>query len=359
MSCTSSMAARRAAPARPRASSLELGAAVDGVDQLGRAFGDAEHVAQPQLRQAQREIERLRARAPLAAAAGLGAFALVAFALLARHQLELARAAARPARLARGRAGRLGDVEQPGPAPLAGRAAPERERTNASAPAPQRLALPRSPAARPGARRRAPGARTPARARARRPARARRDPRRGQRIEAHRLAARGDRRQHVLAAVGEQHAGGRTAAAPRASSASGWPPGRSSCRPPSITNTRRARLERRARRGRHDRLLDVADEHLRGAARRHPGQVGMRVRARPARRPRPGRARRRRAARPRTRARSRACRCPAGRGRGRRARARPSGASAGVEHRARVRVRVDAGQRRESARAAERRRWAS
>ena len=82
------------------------------------------------------------------------------------------------------------------------------------------------------------------------------------------------------------------------------------------------RFERRARRGRHDRLLDVADEHLRGAARRDPGQVGMRTRARPARPPRPGRARRRRAARPRTRARPRACRSRPDRGRGRRARAR-------------------------------------
>ncbi len=47
---------------------LELRAAVDGVDQLGGAFAQAHEVAQPQLREAQTEIERAGALAPLAAA---------------------------------------------------------------------------------------------------------------------------------------------------------------------------------------------------------------------------------------------------------------------------------------------------
>ena len=38
-----------------------------------------------------------------------------------------------------------------------------------------------------------------------------------------------------------------------------------------------ARLERRARRGGDDRLVDVAPQHLVGAARAHPGQVGVRA----------------------------------------------------------------------------------
>ena len=104
---------------------------------------------------------------------------------------------------------------------------------------------------------------------------ARRDPRRRERVEAHVLAARGDRREHVLAPVGDQHQ----------------------------MDERRRLLERlqhpvrrlvvhrigpldhehaprgfewRARRGSHHRLLDVSHEHFRGAARRHPGEVGVR-----------------------------------------------------------------------------------
>jgi hypothetical protein len=38
-----------------------------------------------------------------------------------------------------------------------------------------------------------------------------------------------------------------------------------------------ARLERRARRRGHHRLVDVAAQHLVGAARSDPGQVGMRA----------------------------------------------------------------------------------
>src|SRR6185437_9255019 len=96
------------------------------------------------------------------------------------------------------------------------------------------------------------------------------------RVEAHRLATRGDRGQHVLAAVGQQqqvhelgrflerlqHAVGRLVVhrldrldhedAP-------------------------SRLERRARRRRDDRLLDVGDEHLGRARAAHPRQVGVRV----------------------------------------------------------------------------------
>ena len=114
---------------------------------------------------------------------------------------------------------------------------------------------------------------------------------------------------------------------------------------PSITNTRRVRLERRARRRRDDRLLDVRDEHFRGARRRDPGQVRVRRRAPRARAPRlrVG-APRRRAAPPRTRARSSACPCRPARGRGTRATGCPRGGSAGPSTAARVRVRVDAGQ---------------
>ena len=80
-----------------------------------------------------------------------------------------------------------------------------------------------------------------------------------------------------------------------------------------------ARLERRARGGGHDRLVDVAASMMCGAARRDPGQVGVRRRrARAARARGVGRVARR-AARRRTRARPRACPSRPGRGTGRRA----------------------------------------
>ena len=79
------------------------------------------------------------------------------------------------------------------------------------------------------------------------------------------------------------------------------------------------RLERRVRGGGHDRLVDVAREHLVRAARRDPGQVGVRAVLDARALAVLGVRRLGRAARRRTRARPRACRSRPGRGRGRRA----------------------------------------
>ena len=55
------------------------------------------------------------------------------------------------------------------------------------------------------------------------------DPRRRQRVEAHRLAARDHGLEHPAEGVGEQDQVHEVTPAPRASSAAGWPPRRSSC----------------------------------------------------------------------------------------------------------------------------------
>src|SRR4029077_4378171 len=47
---------------------LEVGDAIDGVDELGRALADAQRVAQPQLAQGQHLVERTRPCAALAPA---------------------------------------------------------------------------------------------------------------------------------------------------------------------------------------------------------------------------------------------------------------------------------------------------
>ena len=99
---------------------------------------------------------------------------------------------------------------------------------------------------------------------------------RRRRVEAHALAARGDRRQHLRRAVGEedqddvarrllerleQRVGGRVVHRVGALEHEHAP----------------GRLERRVRGGGHHRLVDVAAQHDVGAARRHPGEVGMRA----------------------------------------------------------------------------------
>ena len=110
---------------------------------------------------------------------------------------------------------------------------------------------------------------------------ARRSPRRW-RVEAHQLAAGADRRQHLGEPVCEQdqvherrrllerlqHAVGRLVA---------------ELVDPLDHEHAASGLERRLARGGDDRTVDVADEDLVGAARRDPGQVGMRAGARRAR----------------------------------------------------------------------------
>ena len=94
------------------------------------------------------------------------------------------------------------------------------------------------------------------------------------RVEAHVLAARGDRRQDLARAVGEQHevreGGGLLE---RLEHPVG---GLVVHRLGALDHEHApARLERGPRRRRHDGLVDVGDEHLRAAAGRHPGEVGM------------------------------------------------------------------------------------
>src|SRR2546430_5881773 len=96
---------------------LELRAAVERVHELGRALADAEHIAQPQLAQAQQLVERIGARAPLGATARVGSLAFVAAALLGRQQLELAGEALLQA-LAGARARGPGEVEHGDPGAL-------------------------------------------------------------------------------------------------------------------------------------------------------------------------------------------------------------------------------------------------
>ena len=269
-------------------------------------------------------------------------------------------ACARAARRAAARRGlRVRSVCAPWPAPA--RALPLiRSCARSAALAPAALAaasMPQSTDARPS-RRRAPSARSPRRSRAAprparrpaaRPAARRRAPARAQACarsastpassSAMRAGGSGSKRtcwqreaivaHHVLAAVGQeqqvherrrflerlQHAVGRLVVH----------------RVDGLDHEHPPRgLKRRARGRRHDRLLDVGHQHLRGARGRHPGQVRVRAPRDPLAPPRPGRARRRRAARRRTRARSRACRCPPGRGTGTRARDPPCGGSAGA-----------------------------
>ena len=189
-------------------------------------------------------------------------------------------------------------------------------------------------------------ARTPARARARRRSSARAIALGGERIEAHVLAARGDRRQHVLAAVGQQqqvHERGRLL---ERLQHAGWPPGRSSSRRASITNTRRADSNGVRVAAATTGSSMSADQHLRGARGRAPrsGPGARRARTRSATALRIC-ARRRPAAPRRRRARSRACRCPAGPWNRYACEAARPAAQRRREHRARVRVRVDARQR--------------
>ena len=96
------------------------------------------------------------------------------------------------------------------------------------------------------------------------------------RLEAHELAARGDGRQNLPGSAGQQDqvdevgrllqrlqhpVGGRVAHRVGLLDHEHAPP----------------RLERRPRRRRYDRLVDVRHQHLGGAARRDPGQVGVRA----------------------------------------------------------------------------------
>src|SRR5207249_6134555 len=95
--------------------------------------------SQPQLAQAQREIERAGTRAPLHAAPRFGAFALMAPALLGREQLEL-RLDPALGILARAGARGPGELQQPQPRPLGGGALEARANERLGA-RPQRTAV--------------------------------------------------------------------------------------------------------------------------------------------------------------------------------------------------------------------------
>ena len=138
----------------------------------------------------------------------------------------------------------------------------------------------------------------------------------GQRVEAHRLAARADGRQHLRGVVGQQQ---QDDVGRRLLERLEQRVGRLVVHRVGALEHEHAvgGLERRVRGGGHHRLLDVAPQHLVRAARRHPRQVGMRA-------VQDARARRlgvvAPAARRRSRARLRACRSRPGRAGGTRAR---------------------------------------
>ena len=137
------------------------------------------------------------------------------------------------------------------------------------------------------------------------------------RVEAHVLAARRDGGQDLARAVGQQHevreGGGLLERLEH-------PVGGLVVHRLGALDDEHApaRLERRPRRGRDDGLVDVGDEHLGGAAGRHPGEVGVHAVLARACAPSPDRRRRRSAARRRRRARRSPCPSRRGRGTGRR-----------------------------------------
>ena len=92
------------------------------------------------------------------------------------------------------------------------------------------------------------------------------------RVEAHRLAARQDRRQHVLRAVGQQQ---QVRERRRLLQRLEHPVGGVLVHRVDALDDEHApaRLERRPRRGGDDRLVDVGHEHLGRAAGRDPGEV--------------------------------------------------------------------------------------
>ena len=232
-------------------------------------------------------------RAPLAAPARLQQFAFGAFALAWRE------AARGPAR--RPSADGLGGARAGRPARSISAEPRPRGAVAGDRPAHERLGCPPEPSpsspASQAARPASPSAsRAQARARWLLDARQRgRDTVGSERVEAHQLTARGDRRQNVVEAVAEeqqvdeverllerlQHAVGRLVVHRLHRLDHEHPPGG---------------LERGAGRCRHDRPLDVGHEHFRGPRGGNPGEVRDGRRGRPARR------------------RSRGCgpRCPAG-----------------------------------------------
>ena len=113
-SCTEQELHRLAQPrgGAARGVALQLGSAVLRVYHLARPLRHAPHVAQPRLREAQREVERPGARPALGAALGVERFALVAFALFGWQQFELPRHLRREL-LARAAARIPGGLQQP------------------------------------------------------------------------------------------------------------------------------------------------------------------------------------------------------------------------------------------------------
>ena len=337
---TSSIARGSAAGGAARASSSQLRDAVAVVDQLARALGDAQHVAQPQLGQPQaRPSARCAPAAPTRRCASapsrwwrLRSFAGQQLQLVLRARRSAPRRRSRRAVLARASAA---------PATAAPPSRPASDaRTNPSARSPQRPP-PGSPAARASARvaerqARAGRARIALRAARRpRPAPRARSPRGGERVEAHALAARGDRRQHVRA---------RSLSSIRCANGGGSS---------SVFSSRLAAWSFIASRALDHEHAPADSNGVRAAAATtgpsmsptsisaapdgvDPRQVGVAPRATRSATV-SGRARRRPAAPPRTRARPRACPRPPDRGRDTRGTA-PAGAQRRPEHRARVGV---------------------
>ena len=279
------------------------------MDDLGRAVGHRRHVAEPQPGELQRLVQGARARAAGGALGRLGALALGALAVARGQVLELLGHARLDGGL-RLVAERLGARED-----LQPRALRRARRAARRARRPRRRRAAWARRRRPAARR-ARASPRPRRAHAcavRRldPVQAGGDLVGARRVEAHVLAARGDRGQDLARAVGEQdevrEGGGLLERLEH-------PVGGLVVHRLGALDDEHApaRLERRPRRGRDHGLVDVGDEHLGGAAGRHPGEVGVHAVLHARRAPSPDRARRRSAARRRRRGRRSPCPSPPG-----------------------------------------------
>ena len=252
---------------------LEGLGAVERVDELWRAIGNHGGVAVAQSAQRQCEIEAGQRGAASGTPDAFGVLALQARAFAAGRELELGRVDVVELRR-RVIAGALGEVRERGPRPLGQLTAQRAVRKRCRRGAQRRPVAERERHGALSISEREPGTRP--RGEPRHPARFERLRKRrlGRRLEPHVLAARGDGRQHVAGAVGEQdqvHELGRLLE--RLEHPVG---GRVPHRLGLLDHEHApARLKRRSRRRRDHRLVDVRDEHLGDTTRRHPGEVGV------------------------------------------------------------------------------------
>src|SRR4051794_30396973 len=248
---------------------LQHAETVGRVDQLGNAVRDARDVAEPEPGELEPLVERAHPRPALGALGGVRALALGAAAVALGQHLELGRDA-----FFDRRAGAVAGLprlrEEPEPGALA-QVAGKRGAGVGLGMRPQRGSAARPVGvAQAEARRRVGGGGLEALL-DREPLG---EPLGLGRVEAHELAARGDRRQELAGPAREQdEVGERRGLLERLEHLVlrllvhrlG----------PLDDEHAAPGLERRARRRGHDRLVDVADEHLGRAARRDPREVGM------------------------------------------------------------------------------------